>query len=459
VTNARPPFDSTPLATARPLLERRDLPWLGLALLVAVAARVAWILYVTVDPNGGPLNDSVFYHNAARLLAEGHGYVMPLSWIDATVVVNQTGEPTAAWPPGYPALLAVVYKAFGWNVLPAKLLNVGFAAATVVLVYIVAKRLFDSRVAAAGALALAVFPGQVYFATLLMTETLFAMLFMLTFSLVLIWTLEREARGWQVALVGAIVGYSALVRAEGLLLTAIIVPLWLAVVRPWGRLRQHVLLLVAGIALVLLPWTVRNAVELHRFVLIRDNANWALSAGLDPGFSEERLQNIKYVFEPPQPPLGEVLSHWATHPWELGPFAYEKLRILYKNDADGIYLVQTLRAYLSERGADAWSLLANVYFFTLGALALAGAALSLLSGRKGAIALVWFGVGWSLIFVAFIPTVRYHFPVGPPIAILGSLTIVVIWDATLGRMRLSKANARTRGRPAAAGGEPSALRR
>jgi hypothetical protein len=216
-------------------------------------------------------------------------------------------------------------------------------------------------------------------------------------------------------------------------------------------------MLLLGVALVLAPWTVRNAIELHKFVLVRDNAGWALSAGLDPEFDEENLTDVRLAFEPPNPPLGDVLSHWATHPWELPSFAWRKLDILYSNDSEGIYLVQTLRAYLSERGADGWSDLADVYFFSIGASALVAAPFALLSRQKGRVALLWFGVGWSLVFVAFVPTTRYHFPLGPMIAIFGAATPVWLWDATLGRLRWPRVRLRAGpGTLPAASGRPSA---
>ena len=126
-------------ASATALVARDELPWLAVVVLTAVGLRVLWVLYVNVDPNDGRFDDSVFYHNVARLLAQGAGYADPFG-----------RGPTAAWPPAYPAALAVLYKLFGVHLLLAKGLNIALAAATVALTYVIARQIFDRRVAYVG---------------------------------------------------------------------------------------------------------------------------------------------------------------------------------------------------------------------------------------------------------------------------------------------------------------------
>ena len=78
---AAPALESSPpaseSASAIPLLSQADLPWLTLAVLIAVALRILWIAQVNVDPNDGRFADAVFFHNVGRLLADGWGYVDP----------------------------------------------------------------------------------------------------------------------------------------------------------------------------------------------------------------------------------------------------------------------------------------------------------------------------------------------------------------------------------------------
>ena len=295
------------------------------------------------------------------------------------------------------------------------------------LTYVIARRLFDRRVAALGSMALALFPGQIYFSSLVMTETFFALVFLLAFLLTVLWTLERDGAWWQVLILGLVVGFAALIRSEAVFLVPIIGLLWLLAVRPWGRLLRYVPALLLGVALVLTPWTVRNAIQLDEFVPLREGSQQGLAAGLNPDFSEASLRGL-LAFRIPAPPLGESLTHWLTHPWEIPSFVALKLRMLYEDDADGIAWAQTNPRYLSEREERLWSNLANGYFFAVGALALLAIPRCVLSGRQGQLALVVVGIGWSLVFVPFIPETRYHFPLVPLLSILAAASVVMLWE-------------------------------
>ena len=403
---------------SRGVFDRSHLLWLGLALILAVTLRLLWVVYVNVDPNDGRLDDSVFYHNVAHSLASGAGYVDPWGLDNAI-----------RWPPAYPAALAVLYKLFGWHLALAKGLNIAVAAVTVGLVYVVARRIFDGRVAFLGAIVLAAFPGQIYFSTLVLAETFFAMAFMLVFLLALFWTVERDGSWWQVLVLGLAVGLASQARSEGILLAPIIMLLWLIVVRPWRRLLGYIPLLLVGTMLALTPWTVRNAIQADQFVPLRGDGMGYVRAGLNPDVFPEAYTGGG-AFNPPQPALSESLGHWLSHPQELPTFTWRKLQKLYENDDEGIFWVQVNPLYLGTGEVGAWKNLANVYFFTVGAMALLAVPFALKSKRKGHVAIVIFGIGWSLAFLMLVPYSRYHFPIGPLLSILAAAFAVGLWDRT-----------------------------
>ena len=405
-----------PRSSLASLLTPGDLPWLAMAVLGAVGLRVLWVVYVNVDPNDGRFDDSIFYHNVARGLAE--------TW--------QYGDPfgrglTAQWPPAYPATLAVLYKLFGFHLLLAKGLNIAFAAITVALTYVIARRVFGRWAAYLAAVILAFFPGQIYFSTLVYAETMFGMVFMLVLLLALVWTVQRsEARWWQVLLIGFLIGLAGMVRVEGVFLVFVLVALWAVTVRPWRTVARYAVLVALGTVLALTPWTVRNAVQLHQFVPLRTNMGNAVSRTVDPEFESPRLSETK--------PLGESFRSLLTYSWRIVPSISENVKTLYENDADGIRRTQSASGSglyqppLSESEVGFWRGLADRYFFAAGAAALAGATLCVLRRNRASLPIIVAAVGWTLLFGFVTPTTRYHFPVGPLIAIMAAAFIMFAWD-------------------------------
>ncbi|APR78456.1 Hypothetical protein A7982_03803 [Minicystis rosea] len=80
-------------------------------------------------------------------------------------------------PPGYPALVALIFAAFGRNDAHVGLLQAALGAATVVLAFLVAHRVSGSIVAALGAFTvLALYPPLLLYTGFFLTETTFAFL-------------------------------------------------------------------------------------------------------------------------------------------------------------------------------------------------------------------------------------------------------------------------------------------
>ena len=134
---------------------------------IAMIPRTAWIAYNDRAPKG--LNDPVQYNFLSDALADGDGYV------------RFTGERTAYYPVGYPAALAALKTAgdfFGWgrSTFSVKMMNGVLGALTVLMIYLLASRLFDRRVGIGAALLLSFFPSQVYYAGTVLSEALFTFL-------------------------------------------------------------------------------------------------------------------------------------------------------------------------------------------------------------------------------------------------------------------------------------------
>ena len=234
---------------------------------LALAARVAFVLSIERDSFG--FSDPAFYHYAASALAAGDGYL------------DLGGEPSARWPPVFPLVLAPFYALFGSDALVGELVNAVLGAACVPLLFLLARRLFGRREGLVAAAILALFPGQIFYADLLLAETLYAFWLLLLF--LLLSAIPRD-RLWPALGVGAAMGVMALTRSEGLFLVIPAIAVWWPQLERPALLRR-VALLAAGMALVVGSWTVRNAIQLDAFVPIAHNGGQTLWSGHNPGAS------------------------------------------------------------------------------------------------------------------------------------------------------------------------------
>ncbi len=413
------------LAVLRP---SRHLLALGLVLLVGVGLRVAWLAYVNVDPNDGRFDDTLFYYNGANLLARGFGYVAPFG----------EGGQTAQWPPGYTALLALSYFFGAKSLIAVKALNVGLAMVSIVLTYLLASRLFDRRVGLLAALLLAAFPSYVYLSTLVLAENLFIPAFLLAVLLMVHWgTGGRQPTALQSLAVGAVIAFAALVRAEGLWLLAPTLIVWLVASHGWAKAVQQVLFVLVGAAVILTPWTVRNAVQMDRFIVVRTASASSLATGLNPDYKLYKGQ-LLFWERTGRPSLSQTLRVYRDEPWQPFPLLGHKIYDLYENDSGIVMWVRgyhpglwatdevqiSWRPALTDEEFARWGNTADTAYFTVGAIALVGLAMSLIRRNAGALILVAVVATWTLGFALFIPETRYHLPLLPLLSIFAAVPVV-----------------------------------
>jgi 4-amino-4-deoxy-L-arabinose transferase-like glycosyltransferase len=381
-----------------PLWTPLTIALLAIVVLLAVGVRAAWIAYANVDPLDGRFDDTVFYFTSAQSLAR-----------DFTFRDN-FGRYTAHWPPGYPLVLSGVFATAGTHLLAAKALNVAISAATVVLTYFVGARAFGVRAGMLAALLLALSPGHAYFSTLVMAEVLFAFGFLAVVALLIWWTIDAERAGWvRLLALGVATGCLTLVRVEAVFLPAVFALLWKLALPGWRPALRYSAIFALGFVLALTPWTVRNALRFHEFLPLRDGPQSGLANGLDRNYL-----NRADRFSAPAPPLRETAGYMARHPWELVPLEIDKLRYLYRNDADGVeWLQHDNHGLLTASEVRRWSRVADWYFFAIGACALLAAPLLLRAPDRRRAALAYMLAAWTAIEIITWPETRYHLPVVP----------------------------------------------
>ncbi|HEV2200134.1 MAG TPA: glycosyltransferase family 39 protein [Bryobacteraceae bacterium] len=201
--------------------------------------------------------DALMHVTLAQRILNGEGYTLPIPFgLDPQPRV----EPAFLKAPGYPYLLAALFRITGISFwfFPIQCL---FTGGLSVLLAAITNDVFGSPVAALYAgIGAAVHPVLVNLASQLYNENIFFFLFLVTVFLYLRWFRAPSVK--RALLCGVAAGLTALIRESVLAPFAALVVLaavWLGRKdRTAGLLSAGAL--AAGLAVVVLPWTVRNYV-------------------------------------------------------------------------------------------------------------------------------------------------------------------------------------------------------
>jgi 4-amino-4-deoxy-L-arabinose transferase-like glycosyltransferase len=439
-TDAPDPADASGSRTRAPLtaFERR---WLVAILGAAAIVRAAWLAYAHVEPPEWiiPSGDSYSYWYYGNEIAKGRGYI---SYI--------TGEATAFYPIGFPALLGGLYWVANHVPLvdPDLMLVTGafqvvISVATVALTFVVGRRLAGPRAGLVAAAVLAFFPNVVFQVTTIQVETTFIFLTMATLAVIVDhdWSTGPPGRGRLLAF-GALLSASALVRPFSAPLLLGLLLAVLAVGAGWRRALVAVAVPLGVIVLAFTPWTIRNAVRLDAFVPSSTNMGdtlcidhspgatggfrWTIHEGCaDPDMLEgERNRantrlSIEYVVDDP---IRELV--------QIG----RRARLMFADDHDGIPSTESLGSgpILSDGMRHLTTTSADWYFFVVLALSVLGLPLLVARAPRPERRLVLVG----LVALLVIPLLlwgnpRFHQPVVPFMA----MSVAALVVATVDRWR------------------------
>jgi 4-amino-4-deoxy-L-arabinose transferase-like glycosyltransferase len=305
------------------------------ALVPRAAVALAWA--------GEPVWDGHYYDFGARRIAEGLGYSD-----DRAVAGGLVWHPWCHYPVGYSGFLALFYRLLGAHHAVAAVANSLTGAALAVVTWALASHALSTGRARAAGLVVALHPGLILYAALVMTEPLAALLTMAAF-----WLAVRDARPTRGLVLGSLtLGVAALVRPQALLCAPFLAGL---VATRW---RHRAVAAVGALAIALLPvlpWTARNCRVMDGCALVSTNAGWNLAIGAFPRatgrfetlHASDGCRDVTGQVEQDRCWLHYGLGEIAARPWRWMALVPAKLGFTFDHESFAV-------EYLHEARPEAW---------------------------------------------------------------------------------------------------------
>jgi 4-amino-4-deoxy-L-arabinose transferase-like glycosyltransferase len=417
----------------------------------AVGVRAAWAVYAARPPLTGDPMAYIFY---GQSIAGGHGYRNIVTTFQELARLDQPGaadvvtraEPTAYYPIGYPAALAGLFWAVIHTPIPdnfprvAAFFNVALGAGTILLTFELARRLFDVRVGLVAAAIQSAFPSLVFYTGIAFTETLFNFCVMaaLLVAVSAPWPASLSRR--RLVLFGAVLGVSALVRPFSLWFLPALAVVWLLRGLGWRRVVVQLAWVALATALVLLPWTVRNIIQMDSLVFISTNVGDGLCIDRHPDANGGFTNSLPYCaagYEGLPSDVAEVRRNrdnirrsveWVIdHPLTELRHLFWRAHVTLQHDHDVLESVESNGAdrFMHPRTRAVFESVSDGYFFAALALGLLGLPAFIGRQRDGRRLFLVFAMG----ALAAVPLVlygypRFHVPVLPPLTIVAAVPLV-----------------------------------
>ncbi len=404
-------------------MKREWRPWAG----VGLAALLMQILLLW-DTWGEmafrfPLVDAATYHQLAQAFMKG------------------TAPRTPFWqPPLFPWFLSGVYGLFGVSMMAARVAQGLVAVAGALLTLALGMRLAGRGAGVAAGLAVTVCAPLLFFQTQLLPVGL-AVVLDLALVLQVLRALERPT-AWRWSAAGLCLGLAGLAIPNALVMGAIAFPLaWVTGLRGagWKRAGLSVAALLAGVAVVVAPVTIRNRVVGKQWVLISTNSginffignnpHMDVTVATRPGLDWERLVQIPYQHEGVKDARGADRYFWRTgllYMMERPNAFFKGLAVKGRQFLAAREIPRNLDLYTMRQHSIVLMCLSWKWewfafpFGVIGPLGLLGIVLALGRGREHRVT-VAFVLLYALSVILFFPTARYRAPILPLFLIFSAL--------------------------------------
>ncbi len=219
------------------------------------------------------VSDQLEYQTYARNLVLDHRYHI-LHQFQVRLAKSEI-ELYSYRPPGYPLFLALIYFIFGIQPRAGLWVQGLLDSFSILLVYFLARRMVSESYSLLSAFAYSIY---VVWPVMIMSETLFIFLFVL--SLILLIRASEKPNASLFFLQGLIFGYSILVRPGTIIFFPVF--LWYLFRTGWSWKRAWMIwVLVLGLSLPVVPWLVREYRVHHRLIWISTIEGRTFFDGMD----------------------------------------------------------------------------------------------------------------------------------------------------------------------------------
>jgi 4-amino-4-deoxy-L-arabinose transferase-like glycosyltransferase len=216
--------------------------------------------------------DSLVYDQCALSVLKGEG------------IRSQWGELSAYRPPLYIYFLAVHYKIFGHHLMPVRIVQALLSTLTVATMGCMSYRIFGARSCLFTVIISSIYPPFYNFwfsCAFIGTETLYAFLLIISVYTLVLCFMRKSS--FLALLAGVFWGLAILCRPEPLLLIPFLPFAMILIGFQLRAVLKFYSLLIVMVALVIMPWTVRNYLLFQSLIPVVSSGGMALYASNHPG--------------------------------------------------------------------------------------------------------------------------------------------------------------------------------
>ena len=319
-----------------------NIPILAMILLLGLLLRIIYLGEIWDSPDfSHPGLDSAYHIYWARGMATG----------DWSAFEGRENPMIYRYPyyrpPGYAYFLSIVYFLSGMSPIWPRLVQFGLGLGSILLVFYLARRLFDKTTGL-----IAAFLASFYWIFIYYECELVGVSWAIFLSLLSVLLLIRSASRWSLTgffFTGLVLGVLAIFRPNALILYPVSV-FWIFLVSRHRRDKPRILLpsagLLLGIVIAILPVTIRNYVVAGEFVPIATNAGISLGVA-NNDFSDGTthfipgIGNIGTPYDWPRivRGLSHDLGRHLTHGEASNYLSRQAIEFAWRNPGRFLYLL------------------------------------------------------------------------------------------------------------------------